>query len=95
MNWSFVKTVGVEKKLVDKLVEHSSAKECTENIDEAKMVKITSMELHSIEFYSTKNMDKCTVHCIVFNNVYNQHWNCYLFYLRQIHESKSKNCFKI
>ena len=50
MNWSFVKTVGVEKKLVDKLVEHSSAKECTENIDEAKMVKITSMELHSIEF---------------------------------------------
>ena len=27
-----------------------------------------------------------TVHCAVFNNLQNQHWNCYLFCLLQIHE---------
>ena len=38
-----------------KLVESSSAEECTENIDEAKIAKINSTEL-----YSTENIHKCS-----------------------------------
>ena len=48
------------KKLVDKLVERSSAKECTENLEEAKITKITSMELHSTE--NIHKCSSCTVH---------------------------------
>ena len=65
------------KKLVDELVE-----ECTENIEEVKLAKITSTE--------DKSKHKCsslhTVHCVIFNNFYCQHWNWYLFCLLQIHE---------
>ena len=65
------------KKLVDELVE-----ECTENIEEVKLAKITSTE--------DKSKHKCsslhTVHCVTFNNFYCQHWNWYLFCLLQIHE---------
>ena len=50
------------KKFIHKLIE-----ECPENAEEAKLAKITSMELH-------------TVHYVVFNNLYNQHWNCYLVF---------------
>ena len=51
------------------LIERSSAEECTENIEEAKLAKITSMELHSTELHSAKNENKhkysaCTL-CIV------------------------------
>ena len=50
----------MQNKLVDKLVD-----ECTENIDEVKIAKVTL----------TKNMSKSqflhAVHCIVFNSVYN------------------------
>ena len=28
-----------------------------------------------------------TVHCIIFNNFYNQHWIWYLFHLLEVHES--------
>ena len=65
------------KKLVDELFE-----ECTENIEEVKLAKITSTE--------DKSKHKCsslhTVHCVIFNNFYCQHWNWYLFCLLQIHE---------
>ena len=37
------------KRLVDKFIERSSAVECPENIDEAKIAEITSMELHTFE----------------------------------------------
>ena len=46
------------KKLVDKLVNHSSAEECTETLEEVKLAKITSMELHSTELHSAKNENK-------------------------------------
>ena len=55
------------KKLVDKL-----AVECTENIDE---VKIASENEHK---------NKCILACCTlccFNNLYNKHWNSYLFCL--------------
>ena len=37
------------KRLVDKFIERSSAEECPENIDEAKIAEITSMELYTFE----------------------------------------------
>ena len=51
------------------MIECSSAEECTENIEEAKPAKITSMKLHSTELHSAKNENKhkcssCTL-CIV------------------------------
>ena len=51
-----------QKKLVDKLVEHSSAEECTENIDEVKIAEITSIELYSTDLRSAghKNMCVCS-----------------------------------
>ena len=45
-------------KLVNKLVEPSSAEECTETLEEVKLAKITSMELHSTELHSAKNENK-------------------------------------
>ena len=62
------------KKLVDKLVE-----ECTENIDE---VKIAGMAL-----FERRNDCKssCTIYVVL--RFYKQHWNWYLFYLLQVHES--------
>ena len=42
------------KKLVDKLVA-----KCTENIDELKIVEITSMELHSTDLHSAGHENVC------------------------------------
>ena len=60
--------------MVDKLVE-----ECAENIDEVKITEITLAE-------NIHKCSSCTLHNVVFNNLCNQHWNCYLFSLLQIHE---------
>ena len=46
------------KKLVDKWVE-----ECTENVEEMKLAKITSTELHSVE---DENKHKCSS-CMLYN----------------------------
>ena len=70
------------KKLVDKLIEHNSTEECTENVEEAKIAEITLMELHSTE--NIHKCSSCTLHNVLF---YSQHWNCCLFCLIQIHES--------
>ena len=63
------------KKLVDKLVP-----ECNENIDEVKIVESISIECNSTECNSVENIHKCSsstfVHCVVFNNIYNQYRNC-------------------
>ena len=57
-----------KKRLVNKLVERSSIEECTENIDEARLVEINSTEC---------KYNSCTVYiyCVIPNNFYNQHWN--------------------
>ena len=47
------------EKLVDKLVEHSSAEECTENIDEVKIAEITSTELYSTDLHSAGHKNVC------------------------------------
>ena len=60
-----IKIVNVEKKVLDKLV-----KECTEPVKEVKIV--------------CENKNKCSsciLYIVIFNNLYNQHWNCYIFCL--------------
>ena len=54
-----MKIVTVEKKLVDKLVE-----ECTENVEEVKLAKITSAE--------HKNMcnSSCTIYVVLFSIIF-------------------------
>ena len=47
------------KRLVDKLVE-----ECTENFEESKIAKITSIELHSTED-ENKCKSSCTIHVVL------------------------------
>ena len=51
-----------KKKLDDKLVERSSALECTENIDEGKIAEITLVELHSTDLHSAghENLSVCS-----------------------------------
>ena len=49
-----------KKGLVDKLVERSSAEECTENIDETRLVEINSTECISVE-------NKCTLFIVLFS----------------------------
>ena len=61
------------KKLVDKLVE-----ECSKTVEE--------MKTDSEDRYKSR-CSSCVLYLVVFNNYYNQHWNCYLFCLLQIHES--------
>ena len=56
------------KKLVDKLIE-----ECTENFEEVEIAKIALAE--------DKNKQKCSVHCVTFNDFYSQRWNCWLCFL--------------
>ena len=56
------------KKLVDKLID-----ECTENVEEVKIAKITLAE--------DKNKEICSVHCVTFHDFYSQRWNCWLCFL--------------
>ena len=72
ISWDIVEYLDYEnckcrKKLVDKM-----AVECTGNIDE---VKIASENEHKNKCI----LARCTLCC--FNNLYNKHWNWYLFCL--------------
>ena len=76
------------KKLVDKLVERSSDKEFTENIEEAKIAEIILTECNSVE--NIHYCSSCTLYIVLFAITFtqqwnNQHWNWY-FCLLQIHE---------
>ena len=48
------------KKLVDKLID-----ECTKTIEEVKLAKITSMELHSAENKNENKYSSCTVYIVL------------------------------
>ena len=51
-----------KKRLVNKLVERSSAKECTENIEETRLVEITSSKNENKHKYSS-----CTLYIVLFS----------------------------
>ena len=58
----------MQKKLVDKLVECSSAEcgsaeECTENIEETRLVEINLIKCNSIK-------NKCTVYIVLFSTMF-------------------------
>ena len=61
------------KRLVDKLVE-----KCTENVEEVNLAKITPAEHGNMFLHNL-----CCLNC---DNLYNQHWNWYLFCLLQIYK---------
>ena len=50
-----------KKRLVDKLVERSSAEECTESIEETRLVEITSAKNENKHKYSS-----CTLYIVLF-----------------------------
>ena len=64
-NWDFSEYLDYEnsecrKKLVDKLID-----EWTETIEEEKLAKITSMELHSAENKNENKYSSCTVYIVL------------------------------
>ena len=48
-----------KKRLVDKLVGRSSIEECTENIEEKRLVEINSIECNSVK-------NKCALYIVLF-----------------------------
>ena len=81
-NIQITKTIDVEKKKVNKLVE-----ECTENVADVKLAKVTLAEDENK--YKKKMQFLHTVHCIIFNNLYNQHWNWgYFVYSKYVNLNK-------
>ena len=57
-----------KKRLVNKLVERSSAEECTENIEETRLVEINSTECNSVENKCKHN--SCTLYIVLFSIVF-------------------------
>ena len=58
----------MKKRLEDKLVERSSAEECTENIEETRVVEINSTECNSVENKCKHN--SCTLYIVLFSIVF-------------------------
>ena len=64
------------ERLVNKLVERSSVEECTENIDETRLVEINSTQWNTK--FDPKQMQTQflqTVYCVILKRFYGQHWN--------------------
>ena len=53
------------KKFVDKLIE-----ECSGNVEETKLAKITSMELHSTENENKHKCSSCTLYIVLFSIIF-------------------------
>ena len=63
-----------KKRLVNKWVEHSSAEECTENIDETRLVEINLTECNSVENKCKHN--SCTLYIVLFSIVFTFKLEC-------------------
>ena len=57
-----------KKRLVNKLVESSSTEECTENIEETRLVEINSTECNSVE--NKWKHDSCTLYILLFSIIF-------------------------
>ena len=57
-----------KKGLVNKLVEPSSAEECTENIEETRLIEINSNECNSDEKKHKQN--SCTLYIVLFSIIF-------------------------
>ena len=60
--------MSAKKILVNKLVERSSAEECTENIEETRVVEINSTECNSVENKCKHN--SCTLYIVLYSIVF-------------------------
>ena len=78
-----MKAVSVGKKMVDKLIECSSAEKCAKNVEEAKLAKIISTENEN-----KHKCNSCTLYIVFFSIIftinigivtyfiYCKYWNC-------------------
>ena len=57
-----------KKGLVNKLVESSSTEECTENIEETRLVEINSTECNSDE--NKRKQNSCTQYIVLFSIIF-------------------------
>ena len=60
--------MSAKKILVNKLVERSSAEECTENIEETRVIEINSTECNSVENKCKHN--SCTLYIVLYSIVF-------------------------
>ena len=73
------------KKLVDKLT-----KECTENVEEVKLAKITSVELHSAKNKNKHKCNSCTLCIMLFSIIFavnigiGSYFLCFYWYLKKM-----------
>ena len=58
----------MQKRLVNKLVEPSSTEECTENIEETRLVEINSTECNSDE--NKRKQNSCTQYIVLFSIIF-------------------------
>ena len=74
-----------KKRLVNKLVEHNSAKECTENIEETKLVEITLSKNENKHKCSS-----CTLFIVLFSILFtinieiSSYFLCFYWYLKKM-----------
>ena len=74
-----------KKSLVNKLVERRSAEECTENIDEIRLVEINSTECNSVE--NKCKHDSCKLYIVLFSIIFTvnigigSYFLCFYWYL--------------
>ena len=57
-----------KNRLGNKLVERSSAEECTKNIEETRLVEINSTECNSVEIKCKHN--SCTLYIVLFSIIF-------------------------
>ena len=82
-----------KKRLVNKLVERSSAEECTENIEETRLVEINSTECNSVENKCKHN--SCTLYIVLFSIVFtiNIGIGSYFLYFHWYLKKKCYSCY--
>ena len=75
------------KRLVRKLVDRSSAEECTKNIDETRLVDIKSTERNSVE--NKCKHSSCTLYIVLFSIIFtvnvgiSSYFLCFYWYLKK------------
>ena len=77
-----------KKGLVNKLVEPSPAEECTENIDETRLVEVNSNECNSVEIKCIHS--SCALYIVLFSIIFTvnigtgSYFLCFYWYLKKM-----------
>ena len=76
--------------MVNKLIE-----ECTENVEQAKLAKTTSAELHPMELHSTENENKhkwssCTLYIVLFSIIFTINIGIATYFVYHKYQNRNK-----